>query len=124
MLPTTHLSAGTAKARFFCNALALSTDERQRYSELAKTLRAAVSETRERDRGLAFRIQLERMSLPLLAEWVTLERRCCPFFEFTNRGGPGARLHLALVGGRGGGQGLHPPGARARRRARMKTASR
>jgi len=27
MLPTTHLSAGTAKARFFCNALALSTDE-------------------------------------------------------------------------------------------------
>ena len=68
MLPTIHSSAGTTEARFFCNALALSTDERLRYGELAKTLRAAVSETRERDRGLAFRIELERMSLPLLAE--------------------------------------------------------
>ena len=88
MLPTIHLSAGTTEARFFCNALALSTDERQRYGELAKTLRAAVSEMRERDRGLAFRIELERMSLPLLAEWVTLERLCCPFFEFTIEVGP------------------------------------
>ena len=88
MLPTIHSSAGTTEGRFFCNALALSTDERKRYGELAKTLRAAVSETRERERGLAFRIELDRMSLPLLAEWVALERRCCPFFEFTIEVGP------------------------------------
>ena len=88
MVPIVHSSAGTTEARFFCNALALSTDERQRYGELVKTLRAAVSETRERDRGLAFRVELERMSVPLLAEWVTLERRCCPFFEFTIEVGP------------------------------------
>jgi len=88
MVPIVHSSAGTTEARFFCNALALSTDERQRYGELVKTLRAAVSETRERDRGLAFRVELERMTLPLLAEWVTLERRCCPFFEFTIEVGP------------------------------------
>jgi hypothetical protein len=88
MLPTIHVSAGTTGARFFCNALALSTDERQRYGELANALRAAVSETRERDRGLAFRIELDRMSLPLLAEWVALEGRCCPFFEFTIEVGP------------------------------------
>jgi len=88
MAPTVHSSAGTREARLFCNALALSTDDRLRYGELAKTLRAAVSKTRERDRGLAFRIELERMSLPLLAEWVALERRCCPFFEFTIEVGP------------------------------------
>ena len=28
------------------------------------------------------------MSLPLLAEWVALERRCCPSFEFTIEVGP------------------------------------
>jgi len=102
MLPTIHSSAGTTEARFFCNALALSTDERLRYGELAKTLRAAVSETRERDRGLAFRIELERMSLPLLAEWVALERRCCPFFEFTIEVGPvGNSTWLSLAGEEG-----------------------
>ena len=39
MGPTLPLSAGTTEGRFFCNALALSTDERKRYGELAKTLR-------------------------------------------------------------------------------------
>jgi len=102
MLPTIHSSAGTTEARFFCNALALSTDERLRYGELAKTLRAAFSETRERDRGLAFRIELERMSLPLLAEWVALERRCCPFFEFTIEvGSEGNSTWLSLAGEEG-----------------------
>ena len=102
MLPTIHSSAGTTEARFFCNALALSTDERLRYGELAKTLRAAVSETRERDRGLAFRIELERMGLPLLAEWVALERRCCPFFEFTIEvGSEGNSTWLSLAGEEG-----------------------
>ena len=88
MVPIVRSSTGTTESRFFCNALALSTDERQRYGELAKTLRDAVSQTRERERGLSFRIKLERMSLPLLAEWVALERRCCPFFEFTIEVGP------------------------------------
>jgi hypothetical protein len=70
-------------ARFFCNARALSAEERLRYAELARTLKGSISEIRERERGLAFRVETRQMSLPLLAEWVALERRCCPFFEFT-----------------------------------------
>jgi len=102
MGPILHVSAGTTEGRFFCNALALSTDERKRYGELAKTLRAAVSETRERDRRLAFRIEPDRMSLPLLAEWVALERRCCPFFEFTIEAGPERKpTWLSLAGEEG-----------------------
>ncbi|MGA7873661.1 MAG: hypothetical protein WCA22_22470 [Candidatus Binatus sp.] len=37
---------------------------------------------RELPHGIAVQIATERMALAQLAEWVSFERKCCPFFEF------------------------------------------
>jgi hypothetical protein len=67
---------------FACNVKALSRAERMRHTDNTKRLKAAVAETQEGERSLRFRVSDERMDLTALAEWVRLERRCCPFFTF------------------------------------------
>jgi hypothetical protein len=41
----------------------------------------ASEERRELDNGYAFRLLSQKISLLEIAEWVTLERRCCRFFN-------------------------------------------
>lgn len=43
---------------------------------------AAALETKELPDGYAFRLKSETVSLPDLAEWISAERKCCPFFGF------------------------------------------
>ena len=74
--------AVAAPARFACNMKALSPAERVRHTDTTHRLKAAVVETQEAERSLRFRLSDERMDLTVLAEWVRLERRCCPFFNF------------------------------------------
>lgn len=69
-----------AKEHFACNANALSAAERARYQEITKTLLTTVQEKAELKNGYGFR--LPAMSLMSAAEWISLERRCCPFFTF------------------------------------------
>lgn len=69
-----------ARERFACNMKALSTAERARYQEVTKTLLETAQEKRELPNGYGFR--LPAASLMSAAEWVSLERRCCPFFAF------------------------------------------
>lgn len=69
-----------ARERFACNLKALSTTERARYQEVTKALIAATQEKRELPNGYGLR--LPAASLLTAAEWVSLERRCCPFFTF------------------------------------------
>jgi hypothetical protein len=39
-------------------------------------------------------------TLARVAEWIALERRCCPFFEFTvSMGGSDPSIRVALTGG-------------------------
>jgi len=87
---------------FYCNIKALSPAERQRQKELGQVLRAANLETKELADGYAFRLRSEVASLADLAEWVTNERKCCPFFDFDigleRDGGP---LWLKLRGNEG-----------------------
>ena len=76
--------------RFACNANTLSAPERARHEELSRRLFAAVDEQRELADGYAFRMTAD--NLVRAAEWVSLERRCCPFFTFgleqSRNGGP------------------------------------
>lgn len=65
---------------FACNMRALTKAERAGYPKLARALLGAVEETREMENGYAFR--LPPTMLKTAAEWVSLERRCCPFFSF------------------------------------------
>jgi len=86
--------------RFACNMSALTKAERARYQEVAMTLLRAITEKREISNGYEFR--LPARALIIAAEWVSLERRCCPFFSFelaqTRDGGP---LWLRVTGSEG-----------------------
>lgn len=65
-----------------CIPEALSAEERARSSALLRTIREATVETAELDAGWALRV---RGDLRLVAEWIGLERRCCPFLDFEVR---------------------------------------
>jgi hypothetical protein len=67
---------------FFCSLTALNAAERSRHKDLGKELRTAVNEIRELPEGYAFRLPGERQTIAMVAEWVSLERLCCPFFTF------------------------------------------
>jgi len=65
-----------------CDLDAIAASEKARYRELRRMLAASVVGKRELADGIAIRIATERMELAQLAEWISMERRCCPFFEF------------------------------------------
>ena len=92
--------AATPEVPFLsCTLSALNDKERQRHGELLSRLRAAITERRELPDGYAFNFGA---GFPLadLAEWISLERRCCPFFGFTVEAKPGQDdLWLHLTGG-------------------------
>jgi hypothetical protein len=91
--------AVAAPATFACNMKALSPAERARHGDNTHRLKTAVVETQEAERGLRFRFSDERMDLMALAEWVRLERRCCPFFTFNIEvEGDGGPTWLTLSG--------------------------
>ena len=65
---------------FACNMTGLTREERARHLELSRSLFASVRERRELPDGYGFR--MPPAELMRLAEWVSFERRCCPFFTF------------------------------------------
>src|SRR5262249_3083758 len=65
-----------------CNLKAISSPERPRYNELMKRLRGAVRERTELADGYAFRLDGKSIALPDVADWIRLERLCCPFLSF------------------------------------------
>ncbi len=99
-LPTLSLAVAVASpARFACNMKALSPAERVRHTANTHRLKTAVVETQEAERSLRFRLSDESMDLTALAEWVRLERRCCPFFTFKiDMEGDGGPTWLTLSG--------------------------
>ncbi len=67
---------------FCCNVNAFSPAERLRYNDLTRKLSEARIEVCELPDGYAFRLLPEKLSLADLAEFVSFESRCCPFFDF------------------------------------------
>ncbi len=72
----------SAASPLACRLDAISAADRPRYNELRKMLAAAVVGKRELPSGLALQIATDRLALAQLAEWISLERKCCPFFDF------------------------------------------
>ena len=62
-----------------CNMKAISSTERPRYNVLLQKLKTAVKQQREIADGYAWELEGKAIGLPEAAEWVTMERRCCPF---------------------------------------------
>ena len=62
-----------------CNMKAISSSKRPLYDVLLKKLKALVKQQRELKDGYAWKLDGNGISLPEAAEWVALERWCCPF---------------------------------------------
>jgi hypothetical protein len=85
---------------FACNLRAFTAAERVSHARTGRRLWDAVIERREVEHGYAFR--LPAGELITAAEWIRLERRCCPFFDFELRQGrDGGALWLHVLGGDG-----------------------
>jgi hypothetical protein len=89
-------------SEFYCNTKALNTVERERYNLLIDKLRQARIGTKELPTGYAFQLNADAVSILELAEWISFERKCCPFFgfeiELERNSGP---LWLKLTGSDG-----------------------
>src|SRR5277367_4394475 len=65
-----------------CDLGAIAATDRPRYYGLRSMLRPAAVGKRELPNGIAIQISTERMTLAQVAEWISFERKCCPFLEF------------------------------------------
>jgi hypothetical protein len=85
-----------------CNLNALDREQRRRHQSLSAQLRAAVQETRELPDGYSFRLPSDEATIQRTAEWIVLERRCCPFIAFgLEAGRENGPLWLSLTGREG-----------------------
>jgi len=65
-----------------CRLDALSPDERRRQQTLRQNLEAALESVREARDGFVVTYRDGADVFRQAAEWLTLERRCCPFLDF------------------------------------------
>jgi hypothetical protein len=72
----------TVQSKFYCNIKALTVEQRARHKSLTEKLMAVRKETVETEKGYEFQYSPADASLAELAEWVTGESKCCPFFDF------------------------------------------
>jgi hypothetical protein len=100
LLFLTALSAAApADEPLACNLHALTSAERERHQALSAKLKEALVRSQERAKGYAFTLDPAHVTLLQLAEWVSLEARCCPFLDFGIRfQSKGAELTLELTG--------------------------
>jgi hypothetical protein len=66
-----------------CRANALDKTQRQRQQALLDTVRRTVRGKHDLPDGVTLSFPAEPTLFLQLAEWISLERRCCPFMEFT-----------------------------------------
>ena len=91
-----------AKPVFACNLKAISAAERPRYNELVKRIRAAIRDRSEISNGYAFKLDSKAVTLPEAAEWIVMERLCCPFLTLQlSAAGNQADWTLTLTGPEG-----------------------
>ena len=80
-----------------CDLEAFDAAERRRYDGLREELARKRVGAREVPDGLALLYPSDPELFLKLAEWITLERRCCPFLSFSlqlDADPPAIRLHL------------------------------
>jgi hypothetical protein len=89
----------TRESPLACNMAALNDEQRKRIQILLTQMKSAHQQVRELPDGYAFRLPTDSATIRDTAEYITLERLCCPFFRFQmeveQEGGP---LWLRLTG--------------------------
>jgi len=92
----------TTQGKFYCNTKALNPSERARHKLLTDKLVAQRTRIVETEKGYEFQYSPSTVSLPELAEWVLVESKCCPFFDFhLDLENQGSLLCLRLTGAKG-----------------------
>lgn len=85
-----------------CDLTAMDSEQRERYQALVQRLHASVQDIQEVAEGYALRFPPESSTCLMIAEFITLERLCCPFLSFRldveREGGP---VWLRLTGREG-----------------------
>ncbi|HEV8231860.1 MAG TPA: hypothetical protein VGQ75_05900 [Thermoanaerobaculia bacterium] len=69
-------------APFACRLDALDPEQRKRHAALLRELEGAVSSVDDLPDGVSIRFPMRPYLFLRLAEWMELERACCPFFQF------------------------------------------
>jgi hypothetical protein len=85
---------------FACDMTAMNPTQRARHHELAVVLRPAILATEELDDGYAARFEMKDELVMTLAEFMTLERLCCPWLTLAveaERGGGSLKLRVTSV---------------------------
>ena len=90
------------KSPFACDMNAIEPARRGQHVATIGALFSAVDDVRELPNGYAFRLRNESDVLLKAAEFVSLERLCCPFFGFALEVEPeGGAVWLSLMGREG-----------------------
>jgi hypothetical protein len=92
----------TTQSKFYCNIKALNPTERAHHKQLTDKLIASRREIVEMERGYEFQFSPSNVSPAELADWVSAESKCCPFFDFhIDLEREGSLLCLRLAGEEG-----------------------
>lgn len=92
----------TDEPQLACRLGALTVEQRKRHAEIRKALVSGVQEVKELTDGYAFRFEPETSWISLLSEFMSLERLCCPFFDFVLEVGNQEKpVWLRMTGGAG-----------------------
>jgi hypothetical protein len=86
---------------FACNMSALNHTERDRLYVLLDKLTTAAVHRQELPNGYRYDVDRQKLSLAELAEWVSLESRCCPFLNFDLQLSSKGALYFQLTGDAG-----------------------
>ncbi len=92
----------TSESPLFCDLSALDTAQRECHQVNTRQLFGSVQQIEELPDGYAFYWPAAAGTILTAAEFITMERLCCPFFDFAleikSKGGP---LRLRLTGREG-----------------------
>ena len=67
---------------FYCNSNALTAEERAHHKQLGDKLTRVRKALVETEKGYEFQFSPSDVTIADLADWVTAESKCCPFFDF------------------------------------------
>jgi len=80
-LVTPERQSAMAQSKFY-STKALTLQERQHHKKLTEKLLAVRKEVVETEKGYEFQYSPADVSVAEVADWVTVESKCCPFFDF------------------------------------------
>ncbi len=84
-----------------CDMSAMKPDQRKRYAELYRILRRIIRSVEELTDGYALRFSRADLICIDIAEFMTLEQRCCPFLSFALEMPADGPIQLRMTGPEG-----------------------